>query len=58
MGFFNNLGRKAEKLKQQATAASEEKATHACADCEALLYSDHDFCPECGNDSVVALPDE
>lgn len=55
MGFFNNLGRKAEKLKQKAKAASEEEASHACADCEALLYTDHDECPECGSDGVVEL---
>jgi uncharacterized paraquat-inducible protein A len=58
MGFFNELGRKAEKLKQQATAASDREATHACTDCEALLYTDHEECPECGSDAVVELPDE
>jgi uncharacterized paraquat-inducible protein A len=57
MGFFTTLGRKAEKLKQQAKAASESDATHACADCETALYTAHDACPECGSDAIVALSD-
>lgn len=58
MGFFNDLGRKAEQLKQKATAASEEGATHACAECEKLLYTAHDECPECGSEDIRALTDE
>lgn len=58
MGFFNNLGRKAEKLKQQATAASDGEATHGCTDCETLLYTDHEECPECGSEAVVELTEE
>jgi uncharacterized paraquat-inducible protein A len=58
MGFFNDLGRKAEKLKQQATNASEREATHACADCETLLYADHDECPECGSEAIGTLGEE
>ena len=58
MGFFNDLGRKAEKLKQQATAASEREATYACADCETLLYTDHDECPECGSEDIRALTEK
>jgi uncharacterized paraquat-inducible protein A len=57
MGFFNDLGRKAEKLKQEATAASRAEATHACTDCETLLYTAHSECPDCGGD-VVPLADE
>lgn len=58
MGFFNDLGKKAEKLKQQAMAASEKEATHGCANCETLLYTDHDECPECGSDAVAELNSE
>ncbi len=58
MGFFNNLGKRAEKLKQQATAASKREATHGCKDCETLLYTAHETCPECDSDAVVALDDE
>lgn len=55
MGLFNRLGRKVEELKQEATEASEESATHRCESCEALLYTDHDVCPECDTPAVVAL---
>ncbi|MFC7135070.1 MULTISPECIES: hypothetical protein [Salinibaculum] len=58
MGFFNDLGRKAEKLKQEATAATEAEATHGCPDCETLLYTDHEECPECGGGNVGELGGE
>lgn len=54
MGFFNRLGRKVEKLKQEASSASED-AEFGCANCQALLYADYDECPECGAEAVVAL---
>lgn len=55
MGIFNRLGRKAEKLKRQAEAASAEEATHRCPDCEQLLYTDHEECPECGGTDVYEI---
>jgi rRNA maturation endonuclease Nob1 len=58
MGLFNRLGRKVEELKQEAEAASEREATHRCEDCETLLYTDHEACPECGADAVTALSRE
>lgn len=58
MGFFNKLGKKAERFKQQAVAASESEASHGCVNCETPLFSDHEECPECGEDAVVALDGE
>jgi len=58
MGLFNSLGRKVEKLKQEAEAASEESATHRCENCEERLYTDYEECPECGGQPVVAVDPE
>jgi rRNA maturation endonuclease Nob1 len=49
MGLFENLGRKVEKFKQSAQDASADSAEAICADCETLVYSDRDTCPECGS---------
>ena len=53
MGLFRNLGRRAERLKQQVVAAAD--ATHECTDCGANLSADLAACPECGSEDVVAL---
>lgn len=55
MGIFNRLGKRFEKLKQQAEDASSEEATHACLECETLLYTEYETCPECGSDRVGKL---
>jgi len=55
MGLFNNLGKKFEKLKQEAESSASEEATHGCRACETLLYTDHDTCPECGSEDVLPL---
>ena len=53
MGLFRDLGRRAERLKQQVQSAAD--ATHECADCGAMLEADPERCPECGSDDLVAL---
>ena len=53
MGFFNRLGRKVEGFKQDVETATADEATHQCADCEKLFYSDVETCPECGSNAVV-----
>ena len=58
MGLFNRLGRKVEKLKREAEAASEGSATYYCERCETALYADHAECPECGAAAVVAVDPE
>lgn len=55
MGLFNRLGRKVEELRQQAEGAKEGKASHKCANCEELFYTDHETCPECDSDAVVSI---
>lgn len=53
MGLFNRLGRKAEEFKQNVDAAKTAEATHECADCEKLFYTEHETCTECGSDAIV-----
>lgn len=53
MGLFNTLGRKVEEFKQDVDSAKTDEATHRCADCERLFYTEHETCPECGSESVV-----
>lgn len=53
MGLFRDLGRRAERLKQQVQSAAE--STRECADCGAPLADEPERCPECGSDAVVAL---
>lgn len=50
MGFFRDMGRRAERLKKQVESAAD--ASHECADCGTLLASDAENCPECGGDVV------
>jgi hypothetical protein len=50
MGLFRDLGRRAERFKQQVESAAD--ATHECADCGALLDSGAEACPECGGEVV------
>lgn len=46
MSLFRNLGRRAERIKQQVDAAAEE--VYECADCGEQFSADYDECPECG----------
>lgn len=52
MGFFRNVGRRAEKLKQQVTDAAHEEARAECRECGAVVYTDRETCPECGHDTL------
>lgn len=54
MGFFENLGRKVEEFKRTAEETAAEEATHGCRSCGERFYRDHDECPACGADAVVA----
>lgn len=57
MSLFNRLGRKVEELKQQAESASKEEASYQCENCQALLYTDHEVCPECDASGTVGVLD-
>jgi uncharacterized protein with PIN domain len=56
MGLFENLGRKVEQFKQDATD-SAEAPTHRCLECEQEFFTDYELCPECEG-AVVAIGDE
>jgi hypothetical protein len=58
MGLFENLGRKVERLKQQAQEASEAEATAECRDCGSLVYSEREDCPDCGSDDLAPRADQ
>lgn len=54
MGIFENLGRKVESFKQEATDSAEEP-THVCTDCEETFFADYEECPSCGSETVVPI---
>jgi len=54
MGLFEDIGRKVGKLGHEAREATREQATARCAECETLVYTDRDTCPECGSDRLVS----
>lgn len=53
MGFFNEVGRRAEKLKQQVSDAAAEGAMFECADCGKGIFTEKETCPNCGSEAVV-----
>lgn len=54
MGLFENLGRKVEEFKQEATEASKDQADYRCGDCDTLVFGGRDDCPDCGSERLVA----
>lgn len=50
MGFFSNLGNRAERFRQSVREAAAE--SYECADCGSEFHADYDACPECGSDAV------
>lgn len=55
MGFFENLGRKVEKFKQNVEESAAEDDEFACTACGASFTVDYDACPDCGSDAVEPL---
>jgi len=53
MGLFEDIGRKVETFKQQAESHSQERARAKCPECESLVYTDREDCPECGHESLL-----
>ncbi|MFC6835532.1 hypothetical protein [Halomarina ordinaria] len=54
MGLFKRLGRQVEQFKQTATETAEGDADYRCRACDARYHVQHDRCPECGTEDVVA----
>ena len=50
MSLFRDLGKKAERFKQQAEEAARE--TYECEICGTQFHADYEQCPECGNDEI------
>jgi rRNA maturation endonuclease Nob1 len=58
MGFFNKVGRQVEQFSQTAKDVAEQQADYRCRTCEEQFHTDHDACPECGAETVVAVEAE
>mgnify|MGYP000156245637 CR=1 FL=1 len=58
MGLFEDIGRKVETFKQQAESHSEERARAKCPECETLVYTDREDCPECGHEPLLVRKSE
>lgn len=54
MGLFENLGRKVEQFKQEASDSAEDPS-HACTDCGEQFYTDYEACPECDSEAVEPI---
>jgi rRNA maturation endonuclease Nob1 len=50
MSLFRDLGKKAEKFKQQMTESTD--ATYQCEACGAEMNAEYEECPECGSDEI------
>jgi len=58
MGLFEDIGRKVETFKQQAESHSHEQARAKCSECETLVYTDREDCPECGHQPLLVRKSE
>lgn len=58
MGLFRKLGQQVEEFAQATRDAADESADFRCAACGESLHTDHDRCPECGEDAVVPVDSE
>lgn len=54
MGFFENLGRKVESFRQDASDSARDP-THRCTDCESEFFTEYETCPDCGSDAIVEV---
>ena len=55
MGLFRDVGRRAERLKQQVTDAAREEALLECADCGKSIFTDRTDCPDCGSEALLEV---
>lgn len=55
MGFFNDVGRTVERVKQSVT---DDPTRYRCTACGAVQGADHDHCPDCGEAAVVEIEPE
>ena len=58
MGIFDELGRRVEQFKQEASAVAESGDEYQCRECESRFHVAYEECPECGAEDVVARTDE
>jgi len=54
MGLFENLGRKVESFRQDASDSAREP-THRCAECDSEFFTDYETCPDCGSAEVFSI---
>jgi len=53
VGLFEDIGRKVETFKQQAESVSQGRARAKCPECDTLVYTDREDCPDCGHDQLL-----
>ena len=55
MGLFRDVGRRAERLKQQVTDAAREEAVLECGECGKSIFTERTDCPACGSESLLEV---
>ena len=55
MGLFRDVGRRAERLKQQVTDAALEEALLECAECGKSIFTERTDCPDCGSEALLEV---
>lgn len=56
MGFFNELGRQVESLKQTAADAAGTESAYECRECGERFDDEHESCPDCGGELAAVTP--
>jgi len=55
VGLFRDVGRRAERLKQQVTDAAREEAVLECEECGKSIFTERTDCPACGSESLLEV---
>ncbi|EMA43631.1 hypothetical protein [Halococcus saccharolyticus] len=55
---FRELGRRAEKFKQDVNAGAGETADYECMECEEQFAVKPDQCPNCGSEQIPSTETE
>lgn len=53
MSLFRTAGKKFEETKR--AIVGDEDAAYICRSCESSVETDTEYCPHCGEDSVISV---